>query len=146
MADRLSHFAVHRTETGEESICAFERFVDKLVNNNQIAGRDLGPQGADSAAGDDGVNAELFKGEYIGGKRHLAWWQFMTRAVSVKKRDLSIAERTDHNAVAGLTEGRVNSVRFDIRQLLGQRITQTSPADYTYEFFYHGRINFRSIC
>jgi len=66
------HLAVHRPVAAEERRRPFERLVDELIDDHQVARRDLVPQRPDRPAGDHRAGAELLEREDIGRIRDLA--------------------------------------------------------------------------
>jgi hypothetical protein len=65
-ADGLRHLAVHGREAAKEAARSPERLVDELVNENEIAGRDIFSKRADGCTCYYGVNTQLLEGEDVG--------------------------------------------------------------------------------
>ena len=81
-AGRLGHLAVHGSETTKEAALPPECLVDKLVNDNQIARNDPLLKRFYRSAAYDRMDAEFLQSEDIGCKRHLAWGEFVSVAVT----------------------------------------------------------------
>ncbi|MBA7706211.1 hypothetical protein ES703_115060 [subsurface metagenome] len=113
-ANRLSHFAVHRCKTTEEAVCPSECLIDKLINDDQVAGSDFLAERAYRTAAYQRMNAELFQGKNVGCKRDLARRKFMPFAVAIQECDLLLPDSADANGRARLAERRFDIVKFCI--------------------------------
>jgi hypothetical protein len=129
-AARLSHLAVYRPETAKKTIYPFERFINKLVNDNQISGCDFLSKRPNRCAAYYRMDAEFFQGENIGRERHLARRKFMPLTVTIQKRNPLLSYPADHNGCARPAERRIDIMKLRIDDMLSQHLAKARTAYY----------------
>ena len=98
----------------EEGRSASAGAVDQLVGHHHVEGFDVLAQAADSAHGEDELDAELLEGVDVGPRGNLRREDAMTHAMSRQEGNSLARQRADYEIVARQPEGCVDAQLFDV--------------------------------
>jgi hypothetical protein len=89
-----------------ERVRSSPRAVDQLVDDDEVAGHDVGPERADRAGSDDGPDTERRQRPDVGAERNAVGDVLVTPAVSGQERHPPTGDRTDGDRAGRTAVGR----------------------------------------